>query len=403
MILLFLSIFGIFLSVIIVSFNARKNTATLYLGSFFFLVSLYVFSEYGLIYSKSVLLVTVLLVIFPIIFSPLYLTGPMLYWYVRSVLSDSAGMRKNDFFHLLPMVIYLLASLPFTLVPLSEKAELATQVVNDVGIMQTYAATYLSEVFPVSATYLSRPVILLAYAIWSIVLIARYFHQDKLLEVFFGQAFMLKWLILLTGFVLLLTTCHIIDISHTFEIDFSDMAAGLNSVRIVSVLGLIGLMISPFLFPAILYGLPRLPLAEMHKAKETGSRNPAEPIKSPNRLEYVYLQSVGQRMDAYMKKQQPFLQQQFNMNQLAVQVEVPVHHLAYYFREVKKQTFSEYRNAWRVEHAKKLIRAGKSNEFTLEAIATLSGFSNRNSFRSVFQRTEGICPSTFAAQNKETA
>jgi AraC-like DNA-binding protein len=403
MILLFLSMVGIFLSVIIVTFNARKNTATRYLGSFFFLVSLYVFSEYGLIYSKSVLLVTVLLVIFPIVFSPLYLTGPMLYWYVRSVLSDNARLRKSDFFHLLPMVIYLMASLPFTFLPVSEKAELAKQVVDDVGIMQTYAATYLSEIFPVSATYLSRPVILLTYAIWSIVLIVRYFYQGKLAEVFLGQAFMLKWLLLLNGFVLLLTTSHILDINHTFEIDFADMAAGLNPIRFVSVLGLVGLTISPFLFPAILYGLPRFPVAEMHTVRETGTKIQVETRKSVTRLERDYLHSVGQRMDAHMQKQQPFLQPQFNLNQLAVQIGVPVHHLAYYFREVKKQTFSDYRNAWRVEHAKKLIRAGKSIELTLEAIAELSGFSNRNAFRSVFQRTEGICPSTFAAQQKETA
>jgi YesN/AraC family two-component response regulator len=44
-----------------------------------------------------------------------------------------------------------------------------------------------------------------------------------------------------------------------------------------------------------------------------------------------------------------------------------VHNLAYYFREENKQTFSDYRNEWRVEHAKNLIREGKSNDLTLEA------------------------------------
>jgi YesN/AraC family two-component response regulator len=107
-------------------------------------------------------------------------------------------------------------------------------------------------------------------------------------------------------------------------------------------------------------------------------------------------------MDTFMQEKQPYLLSQFNINQLAVQLEVPVHHMAYFLREVKKQTFSEYRNIWRIEHAKKLIKEGKSNELTLEAIAGLSGFSNRNSFRSIFQKTEGICPSTFAGQNKKT-
>jgi transcriptional regulator GlxA family with amidase domain len=109
---------------------------------------------------------------------------------------------------------------------------------------------------------------------------------------------------------------------------------------------------------------------------------------------------MGERIVAYMKDNQPYLQPHFNINQLAVQTEVPVHHLSYLFREVKKQTFTEYRNRWRVEHAKKLIKEGKITQLTLEAIAALSGFSNRNSFRTVFQQTEGISPSTFASQTK---
>lgn len=129
--------------------------------------------------------------------------------------------------------------------------------------------------------------------------------------------------------------------------------------------------------------------------------NSDEPKNSRNHFEVTYLNDIGQRMDTYMQEKQPYLQSRFNINQLAVQIEVPVHHMAYYLREVKNQTFSEYSNRWRIEHSKKLIREGKGNELTLEAIAALSGFSNRNSFRSIFQKTEGISPSVFAGQHKE--
>jgi AraC-like DNA-binding protein len=399
--LLFLSLLGIFLSVIFLSFNARKNAATLYLGSFFFLVSLYTFGQYGLLYSKSVSLVTGLLIAAPIIFPPLFLTGPMLFLYVRSVLIDDARLRRRDFFHFLPTLIHFSAALPFALLPVSEKAELASQVVSNVGIMQIYTASLLSEILPVSAIYLSRPVLILAYTIWSAVLIAKYFAQNKLRDVFSGQNFMIKWLIILTGFVMLLSTSHIIDIAHTFKIHFSDMAAGLNTIRILSIFGLLGLMISPFLFPAILYGLPRLPAAATDKTEKTGKVHRGSTIKSHNHFKNTYLQSIGHQMDAFMQEHQPYLQPQFNINQLAVQLKVPAHHLAYYFREVKKQTFSEYRNRWRIQHAKKLLIEGKSSVLTLEAIASLSGFSNRDSFRSVFQKTEGVCPSSFLLQNKD--
>jgi AraC-like DNA-binding protein len=212
---------------------------------------------------------------------------------------------------------------------------------------------------------------------------------------------MLKWMILLTGLVFLMSTTHIILIIHTFKMNFSEIAFGVNLVRIGSILGLTGILISPFFFPEILYGLPRLPANKNHKSKESDEWTAGETKKSSLHFEHQYLASIEQRMDHYLETQQPFLSSDFNINQLAVQIEVPVHHLAYYFREIRKQTFSDYRNKWRVEYAKKLIEEGKTNQLTLEGIATLAGFSNRNSFRSVFQAVEGICPSTFALLQKE--
>ena len=399
--LLFFSILGIFLSVIFLYYNARKNIAIIYLAGFFFLISLYVFTQYGFLYSKSVLLVTVLLILFPILIPLLYLTGPMLYWYVRGVLSDHARLKKTDFLHLLPMLFYFGASLPYFLLPLSAKQETAKQLVNNVGIMQTYSATFLSKIFPVLDVYLSRPVLLAAYAIWSLVLVLNYSLRKKQKEVFFRQGFMMKWLILLLILVLLLSASHIILIIHTFKLNFSEYAFGLNMVSIVSAIGLIALMISPFFFPSILYGLPRFSGNRDLSCVRSTNSVAEEPNHLPTHFEKDYLRSIGERVDDFMHAHKPYTYPHFNINQLGVRLNVPVHHLAFYFREVKKQTFSQYQNRWRVANAKKLMEAGKSHELTLEAIATLSGFSNRNSFRSVFQKLEGMCPSTFSHQQKE--
>jgi YesN/AraC family two-component response regulator len=86
------------------------------------------------------------------------------------------------------------------------------------------------------------------------------------------------------------------------------------------------------------------------------------------------------------------------MAQLSVYTQIPVHHLSFYFREEKKQHFNEYRNEWRVNHAKVLIKEGKANEITLEAIGLLSGFSTRNTFFKSFKKVEGISPGVFADQ-----
>ena len=95
---------------------------------------------------------------------------------------------------------------------------------------------------------------------------------------------------------------------------------------------------------------------------------------------------------------QLYLQSDCNLAYFAKFIKIPAHHLAYYFREVRKQSFNDYRNEWRVNHAKKLISEGGAKQHTLEAIGSSSGFSSRNTFFTAFKKVEGMPPSAFASQ-----
>jgi AraC-like DNA-binding protein len=400
--LLFLSVLGILLSVILLAFNARKNGLTIYLGIFFLLISLYGFYQYVLLYSKAVLLVYILLVGYAIVFPVLYLIGPMLYWYIRSVLTDNSRLKRKDIWHLLPMIIYFLCALPYTFVPLADKIQAATEVVKDVSYMQTYNATILDQIFSVSAIYLSRPIIIFGYTLWSAGLFINYLVKKKASEVLSQQHFMKKWLCLLLGFLLILEVTQIFLIIKAFEMHFSELYFTLNIFRILSALGMIGLIISPLFFPKILYGLPRVPESVIDEMKDI-IKEPSfasGEIKTQYHFENTYIHSIGQKTDACMREHKPYLQPDCNLVHLSVHTQIPVHHLSYYFREEKKQHFNDYRNEWRIDHAKKLIQEGKANEITLEAVGLLSGFSSRNTFLITFKKVEGITPSTFAAQSK---
>jgi YesN/AraC family two-component response regulator len=170
----------------------------------------------------------------------------------------------------------------------------------------------------------------------------------------------------------------------------------------LSAFGLTGLLITPFFFPSILYGLPRLPASLNGQRKAV---NIEKVLQGNNRhkhhMEKSYLDSIGKQVDAYMEEYKPYLQPELNLSQVSVQLGVPVHHLGYFFKEVKRQPFHDYRNKWRIRHAKKLIREGKNNEITLEAIGTMSGFSNRNAFRIAFLKLEGTSPATYITSKPE--
>jgi YesN/AraC family two-component response regulator len=99
-----------------------------------------------------------------------------------------------------------------------------------------------------------------------------------------------------------------------------------------------------------------------------------------------------------MTEHKPYLQKNFTLAELSVLIHVPVHHLAIYFREEREQSFLNYRNQWRVEYAKTLLKEGKGKELTLEAIGMLSGFTNRNSFIIAFKRSEGFTPHEYLSK-----
>jgi AraC-like DNA-binding protein len=381
--LLFLSITGVFLSVLLLFFNARKFPSAIYLGAYFFLIGLYGFIEYALIYSGSVWLVSVAYIHFSFL---VYLIGPLLYFYVRSLLTDRPRLSPGDYWHFAPMLLFLAAILPYLLAPWPVKTEYAARIAADSNMLGRLEPTAAHQLLSTRAVLLSQTLFTAGYALWSACRLFHYMWKKRELAVFAQQRFMLKWLTALLGFSLILSVSQSLLIFRTFILNDTILLFTLNGLQGFSVVGLVGLLGSPFFFPTILYGLPRLPAPP---AKQEHSHHPE--------FESSYLESVGRKADACMAEFQPYLQPGFSMAHLAVLTEAPVHHLAYFFREEKKQSFADYRNTWRVQHAKALIRQGKARELTLEAVGLLCGFSSRNTFITAFKKVEGVSPGEYAA------
>jgi AraC-like DNA-binding protein len=396
-VLLSLSVIGIFLSIILLYFNARKYPSSIYLGAFFLLISLYGFIQYSILYSKSVVLVSIVFVNIGFLS---YLTGPALYFYVRSVLTDRSHLKARDIWHLLPALIFLIAAFPYIFSSWSHKVLIATKLVENPDYVVEYQATFLQHLLPNSVIFLSRPVLILAYAGWAAGIFRKYIKQRGKSQVLAQQHYITQWLSYLLGFTFVLVVSHMLvlvesistkDLKYFFTFDF---------LQVLSGLGLTGLLTLPFFFPGILYGLPRFPETNL-ALKPVGitmDSLPGEEKRNLLNLEPDYLFSIGLKADSCMKELQPYLHSECNLAYLSKLIKIPVHHLAYYFREVKQQSFNDYRNAWRIKHAKYLIKDGKANEVTLEAIGLLSGFSSRNTFFTAFKKVEGTSPGAFANQ-----
>ena len=398
--LVYFSINGIILSALLMYFNARKFPSSIYLSLFIFAISINGIIQYAMLYSSSIFLIAIFTTHFAFL---LLLTGPAFYLYIRSILSDNYRLHRKDLWHLVPMIIYLISVVPYYLRPFSEKIALAKEIANDRSFLSEYKFGWLAEILSNGIIYVSRPLLALCYIGWSIGMLIHYLlrHEDKL--VFSGQSFMIKWLYVFISSSLLLVVSNFVLMTYTWASNTADLFYTINTLQVLSFVGLTILLISPFFFPEILYGLPRVPvvISNIESVPETTLCLDEGSSKYIPKFETDYLNQICNKVEGIMHTDQPYSQIDLNMARFSGIVDVPFHHLAYYFREVKKQSFNDFRNEWRINYAKNLILEGNAEDLTLEAIGLKSGFTNRSTFFRAFKRTEGIAPAEFLAKIRQ--
>jgi polyferredoxin len=90
------------------------------------------------------------------------------------------------------------------------------------------------------------------------VLFIRYIREQKNLGVLSGQLYMIRWLSVFLGFQMILITSYLFAVFVAFTAS-PDVFFGINFIQVLSAVGMTGLLVSPFFFPGILFGLPRVP------------------------------------------------------------------------------------------------------------------------------------------------
>jgi AraC-like DNA-binding protein len=281
---------------------------------------------------------------------------------------------------------------------MDEKLMISSELVKNNSSILISQPSILYPLISARFVVLIKSLQALAYLFASIWMLSRYLKSGKKNHIISGQQIMTKWLMVLLGFLLILAVSDsILQIETIFTKD-SRLFSTLNVFRISSSIGLVGLMISPFFFPSILYGLPLVPSSTVKIPEEDMEKKHTRQVDRKMKLhvlENEYLMRVESILESSMSELKPYLKNDFNLTQLSVMINIPVHHLAYFFREHLHQSFHDYRNKWRIEHSKNLILEGKTKELTLEAIGQLSGFSSRNTFFIAFKQAEGISPSEY--------
>lgn len=97
-----------------------------------------------------------------------------------------------------------------------------------------------------------------------------------------------------------------------------------------------------------------------------------------------------------MEEQKLFLQPKLTLHDVAKSINSNKSYLSFYLHNVRKTTFYDFINQYRIEEACRLMNeTDASKKYVLTQIATLSGFNSISTFNRYFYKMKGVHPSKY--------
>lgn len=386
--LLYITILGFIVSFLLLINIRESNRVNLFLFAFFFINNLYSLAHYATIYTESKTLIAILLVNF----TPLFLlVGPVLYFYVRGLLRDDYRLSKLDWLHFLPAFLLLINITPHLFSSFEDKLEYATRVLQTPAEIVNYKYLYI----PAGLKFLLRPFVGLFYIILCIRLIVLKFRDDrptnKQTKLIFG------WTSFLIFNTLLVYISFLVFTVFSYQSNDYKIAEVKGFYFLISTLiGLVLLNISLLFFPNILYGLPQLDYIISSK-RNLLDEETKDMIKKNARsfeISTEKLNLLHDKIEHYCLTE-PYLSPDFSLSTMSADIDIPVHHLSYYFNEHLNINFNTWKNDHKIDFVISLIENGSNELLTLDALAKQAGFGSRTTFFNAFKQKTGLTPSEY--------
>jgi AraC-like DNA-binding protein len=382
--LLYLSLFSIGVSILLAFYNWQINRNALLISGIFIIFSTYTITHHFTVYSTN----DFWLAVFYANFSPFwYLPGPLLYFYVRSTLTDSKAIKSwKDVLHFIPCILHLVSITPYLVLPLSRKIENAHKIHENLNyIIQNQMNLFYST----EVAFISRPLLIIVYCFVSFYMLIEskrsVSNQNTTTEIQIRTS--KRWLYVLVtslflvccGFLYLTTELAGENITRVaIESKFAHLFSGIIIFLLPSCLILF--------FPKVLYGMP-LVNASFKSNKEKVDVKKMDANDPFN--------EVAESIVFYLSNEKPYLNPEFDISDLSINLQIPQHHIAYCFTSILDTKFTSYRTKLRVDYAKEMLKTGATETLSIDGIGSQSGFSSRSSFYASFKAETGMTPSQY--------
>jgi AraC-like DNA-binding protein len=314
--------------------------------------------------------------LFVITTSVIFLFGPLLYCYIKSLISPNIKIPYFAFFHLLPFFCYLIF-----VIHLSFFSAVELEIVTDHPVNRYSFMHWLLPAIKFSHVAF--------YTVGCLVILMRYARRVE--ENFSNiDSINLLWLRnLVIGFIL-----FEVAVISTIIFNLNSLADTPNADAVLSLFLVLLIFMTGF------YGMHQPAILERPLELDIDKKNTKEK-KEDGGIYYKNLSGediaiISARLDE-LKSQEIYLDRFLNLRMLSDLVGVSHHKMSEFLNTQMKMTFYEFVNRSRVSNAKQ--RLIDSQESILD-IALQVGFNNKATFNKAFKNFESMTPSDFRRQNR---
>lgn len=390
--LLYISIFTIVLSIILLLFNWKINRNAAFLACVFIIFSIYGIAHYFVIYGQN----PFWLAVFYNNFTPLMLVaGPFLYFYVRGTLLDTEKLCHWDYVHFIPALVHLMSITPYLFSPFEYKLKIAQQLIHNLNAITTIN---INLFYSPAVSYSIRAVSVLLYTLYCIYLSIKYLPlagknskniPRKQLQI------TTRWLGVLLSAILCIIIGFLIVTYNCIETNPSTGLEKSYTFYIITGSAYSILSFSLLLFPDVLYGIPKRVATEKHNKKKTQNEKKTGEIA----IEKDPFYELSKKIIHYLEDEKPFLDTEFSISDIALHLKAPQNHISYCINSIMNTKFSKLKSDLRVNYALYLLGSEMKNSLTIEAIGEKSGFKTRSNFYAAFKDKTGVSPSEYLERN----
>jgi AraC-like DNA-binding protein len=383
--LLNVSLLGFIFAGIILIFSSYKKSMNAFLAGYLLFANLFSLIYYIIFEHENATLAA----FFAINFTPFYfLTLPFLHLYLISHRKDYQFKGRYLLFFM-PFLAILVNVFPYLITPFSEKLTIGKALLENAEALYQAKLLFL----PYYYQSLVRPIFNLLFILYSVSVYLKERHELEFQKAKFNER---NFVVMVLAIASLLNSLSFIFILNKLLVQSFDINL-FTSISFKTVNNFFhylsaGQNLLLLFFPQILFREQITVEKPTKKVNEEGRTE--DSIISRERL-----LEIDQIIRTYIEDSR-YLEKGFTVTKITQDTGIPAHQISLYYKDFLQTNFNDWKNKLRIEYAVSEVKSGRWSKYTIETIATKSGFSSRSNFNKAFTACMNQTPSEFLKEMK---